>query len=68
MYLEAQLNQSCKINIVFGTVLILAEFQNVVNHSLCAVLRPRTPETRLVSEDGETRMVPLKAVRLCRRS
>ena len=40
----------------------------VVNHSLCAVLRPRTPETRLVSEGGETRLVPLKAVRLCRRS
>ena len=30
--------------------------------------RPKTPETRLVSGGGETRLVPLKAVRLCRRS
>ncbi len=46
---------------------ILQSIYGVVNHSLCAVLRPRTPETRLVSKGGKTRLVLLKAVRLCRR-
>ena len=27
---------------------------SVENHGLCVVLRPETPETRLVSEGGET--------------
>lgn len=41
---------------------LISDPMSVVNHGLYAVLTPEMPETRLVSEGGETWLVTLKVV------